>query len=289
MKKVSLLTIASIALFSSMASAQVAGGRMHLNMEDPIYKPTEGMFYSKTNYNYTNVKYADNSNAFTEEFGYGITDKWTISTALGYSWQDKKVNMDEDAGISNWVISGAYRPMDADGFVWDVKAGISIDIADDRIRQYSVNLPIAELGKKDMGVYVSTLVGYELSDVLGIAGEIGYMMDTDDKKDFWKNEAGNTSYFFTRLDGQLELLQDWSINLAWKYQKFIDNDANKAEISNIIAGANWQASDMTLLTLYTDYDASNKKDRLETVGNVLAGGDGDDNRWSFGARVGVQF
>ena len=80
------------------------------------------------------------------------------------------------------------------------------------------------------------------------------------------------------------------MNIGYKYKKFIDNDGfDKANTSDIVVSGNWQASEMAMLTLYVDYDATSKGDRLDTHTVEAVGDDGDDNRWSYGMRVGVQF
>ena len=109
-------------------------------------------------------------------------------------------------------------------------------------------------------------------------------------KDYADKELGDTSYWNMGVEGQVVFSDDWSMNIAYKYKKFIDNDGfNKADSSNITVSGNWQATDMALLTLYVNYDATGKDNRLDANSPVLVGADGDDNRWSYGMRMGVQF
>ena len=299
MKKVSLLTLVTATFVSSMASAQMYQGNNSANMitpsltnmENPMYKPMEGKFYSKTNLNYTPVKHHDDSFALTEEFGYGISQDWAISAAIGYGWMSKDTNFfGKENQLSNMTIAGLYRPVANQDLVWDITAGVSIDTADDMVNQYSVNLPIDDYGKKDTGVFVGTKLGLNLGQDFIMAFDAGYMYDTDDKKDYAKKELGDTSYWKMGVEGQVVFSDDWSMNIAYKYKKFIDNDGfNKAESSDIIVSGNWQATDMSMFTLYVDYDASGKENRIDAHGIGLAGADGDDNRWSYGMRMGVQF
>ena len=110
MKKVSLLTLATATFISSMASAQMYQGNSSANMitpslknmENPMYKPMAGQFYSKTNLNYTPVSHVDDTYTVTEEFGYGISQDWAISAAIGYGWMDKDANFfDKESQLSN--------------------------------------------------------------------------------------------------------------------------------------------------------------------------------------------
>ncbi len=300
MKKVSLLTLATVTFISSMASAQMYQGNSSsanmvtpslTNMENPMYKPMAGKFYSKTNFNFTPVKHVDNSYALTEEFGYGISNDWSISAAIGYGWMDKSANFfGKENQVSNMTIGGLYRPVANQDLVWDITAGVSIDTADDMVKQYSITLPIDDYGKKDTGVFVGTKLGLNLGQDFIMAFNAGYMYDTDDKKDYADKELGDTSYWNMGVEGQIVFSDDWSMNIAYKYKQFIDNDGfNKAKTFDIIVSGNWQASDMAMLTLYVDYDATGKNDRLDLNGPVTAGADGKDNRWSYGLRMGVQF
>ncbi|MBR1544861.1 MAG: hypothetical protein IJ638_02880, partial [Alphaproteobacteria bacterium] len=201
MKKVSLLTLATATFISSMASAQMYQGNNSANMvtpsltnmENPMYKPMEGKFYSKTNFNYTPVDHHDDSYALTEEFGYGISQDWAISAAIGYGWMSKDANFyGKDSQVSNMTIGGLYRPVANQDLVWDITAGVSVDIADDMVDQYSITLPIEDYGKKDTGVFVGTKLGLNLGQDFIMAFNAGYMYDTDDKKDYAKKELGDT-------------------------------------------------------------------------------------------------
>ena len=298
--KVSLLTLATATLLSSMASAQMASGSMSRNnmitpslsnMENPMYKPGEGMFYSKTNFNYTPVDKHDDSYSLTEEFGYGLTEDWALSASVGYGWMSKAANLyDKDSQVSNLAIAGLYRPVANQDLIWDITAGVSIDIADDMVDQYSLAYPIDDYGKKDTGVFIGTKLGMNLSEDFILAFNVGYLYDTDDKKNYEKKELGDTSYWNAGVEGQVVFSDDWSMNIAYKYKKFIDKDGfDKADSSNVIASANWQVTDMMLASAYVDYDATGKENRLDANSTALVGEDGDDNRWSYGLRVGVQF
>jgi hypothetical protein len=294
MRKTSLLTIAALAFVSSMASAQTAGrpadtGRPR-NLENPLYNPAGGMYYSKTNFNFTPVSDYDNSMSLTEEFGYGITDRWTISAALGYGWMDKALNLGDNAsGLSNLGLGVLYKPVDDGGLVWTVKSGFTINTGDKMAEQYSPGLSIADYGKGDDTFNISTMLGYEFGSGFILAAEIGYMLDMEDGEDYADLKLGDTSMYLANVEAQMEFGRDWSMNLAYRYRGSAKDifGAKKVKTSDIILGANWQASSSTLLTAYADYDASSKDDRTYMVAH--SGADGGDNRWSFGLRAGVQF
>ncbi|MDR1477231.1 MAG: transporter [Rickettsiales bacterium] len=296
MRKISLLAVAVATFASSMASAQTMGGTASRsgaparNLENPLYNPAAGRFYSKTNYNMAPVKDYDSSMSLTEEFGYGITDRWTVSASIGYGWMDEALNLGGDgSGISNLGLGVLYKPVDSNGFVWTVKSGFMLDTGDRLVDQYPIGLPIADMGKDDDTFNLSTMAGYEFDGGFALAAELGYMLDLGTDKDYADYKYGDTSLYFLNLAGQFDLGRYWSLNLAYRHQgmthKFLGQKA--IDTDDIVLGANWQATDSTLLTVYADYDATSGSDRSYMVARSSA--DGDDNRWSFGLRAGVQF
>jgi hypothetical protein len=299
MRKISLLALAAGLLASPLASAQNArwaDGRLAQpgapprNLEKPLYNPAKGVFYSKTNFNFTPVKDYDDSLSVAEEFGYGLTDRWTISASLGYGWMDKDLSLGGDAsGLSNLGLGVLYKPLDRDGLVWTLKSGFVLDAGDKMAGQYPLGLPIADMGKDDSTFDLSTMLGYEFGGGLVLAAEVGYMLDLDDEEDYADYKLGDTSLYFANVAGQLALGDRWSVNLAYKYKGTTKDFMGQKKVgaSDIVLGANWQARESALLTAYANYDASGKEDRTYMVAH--SGADGGDNRWSFGLRAGVQF
>ncbi len=297
MKKVSLLTVMALTMISSMASAQMSYGNMMdtvhpalNNLENPLYKPAEGNFYSKTNFNFTPISDYDTTFQITEEFGYGLSQDWAISASLGYSWMDKATNWSgESSSLSDFTLAALYRPIANKDLVWDVTGGVKIDTSNDIMAQYSLAYPIDDLGKRDTAVFVDTKLGLNLAHNFIMAVNTGFSMATDDKRDLSANQLGDTSYWNMGAEGQVAFSDDWSMNLGYNFKKFVNKDGfDKAMLQNIVASANWQA-DMALLSLYVDYDITGKNDRTQVYSSNYVGSDGDDNRWSMGARVGVEF
>ena len=300
MRKVSLLTLLTVSLVSSMASAETMSGNTNhsnhnitpslMNMENPLYMPKEGTFYSKTNFNYTPVKNYGDNYSLTEEFGYGLSQYVALVGAIGYGWMSDETNMfGEDRGLSNLSLAAQIRTIANQDVVWDLFAGVNIDVADNGVKQYSIDLPIDDLGKKDTAAFLNTRFGINLSSDFILAVNAGYSYDFADKENFDDRKLGDTSYWNAGLEGQLVFSDDWSMNMAYKYKKFTSNDVEKAEKSDVVLAGNWQATDSSLVTLYVDYDITSKGDRLKANDVAFVGEDGDDNRWSYGARVGMQF
>lgn len=118
----------------AVAASVVSTGAMASNLENPLYMPLEGDFYSKTGigimYKETDhtaalvAKGADGKTEFpvwrfTEDFGYGITDRLDIHARLGYT-KDGDINR---KGMHRGRIGMTYRAMtEDDTFVLDLYA-----------------------------------------------------------------------------------------------------------------------------------------------------------------------
>ncbi len=118
----------------AVAASVVSTGAMASNLENPLYMPLEGDFYSKTGigimYKETDhtaalvAKGADGKTEFpvwrfTEDFGYGITDRLDIHARLGYT-KDGDINR---KGMHRGRIGMTYRAMTQDDtFVLDLYA-----------------------------------------------------------------------------------------------------------------------------------------------------------------------
>ena len=91
MKKVSLLSLLAVLAVSTAAQA---------NVEDPLYTPAKGKFYSKTAVNKAKSVYN-----VSEEIGYGISNKFAIAGTIDYQ---NDTDTDED-GFDTWTIGGKYK------------------------------------------------------------------------------------------------------------------------------------------------------------------------------------
>ena len=120
-------------LIAATASV-ISTGALASNLENPLYMPLEGEFYSKTGigimYKETDhtaalvAKGADGKTEFpvwrfTEDFGYGITDRLDIHGRLGYT-KDGDINR---KGMHRGRLGMTYRAMTQDDtFVLDLYA-----------------------------------------------------------------------------------------------------------------------------------------------------------------------
>ena len=127
MKKILSIAITSATMITGAASAGVT-----TNMENPLFIPHAGQFASKTGFGVM-YKKTDHTDAlklknhdgavefpiwrFTEDFGYGITDRLSTYASLGWTQ-----NNDIDRkGMHRGRIGLNYRMIETlDNFVWDM-------------------------------------------------------------------------------------------------------------------------------------------------------------------------
>lgn len=118
----------------AVAASVVSTGALASNLENPLYMPLEGEFYSKTGaavmYKETDhtaalvAKGADGKTEFpvwrfTEDFGYGITDRLDIHGRLGYT-KDGDINR---KGMHRGRLGMTFRAMtEDDSFILDLYA-----------------------------------------------------------------------------------------------------------------------------------------------------------------------
>lgn len=126
-KTLKTLAIATASMITTGAFAGVTR-----NMENPLYIPSAGQFASKTGIGLM-YKVADDTDAmkqknhdgatefpvwrFTEDFGYGITDRLSTYVSLGYTQND---DIDRK-GLHRGRIGLNYRIIESlENFVWDM-------------------------------------------------------------------------------------------------------------------------------------------------------------------------
>lgn len=138
MKKSLKIAVAASVLASPALAVEVVGvpAQSYSNMENPLFAPTAGQFYSKTGLGIM-YKEADHSTAMemkgrggatewpiyriNESLGFGITDRLVVRGSFGYT-QDDDINR---KGLNEGRLGLAYRVFDGsatDGWVWDLYA-----------------------------------------------------------------------------------------------------------------------------------------------------------------------
>lgn len=192
MKKSIKLAMAASVLTAPAMAAGVPGqiyGTVN-NMENPLYLPSSGMFYSKLS-NGVMLKVADDSKAhkmknhdgevefpiirIQEEMGYGITDRWAAHFSVQYTHDDDIGR----TGLSAGRVGTTYRLLKLNnGFVWDVYGDLHLGGIGEMRGQYNIAgtepgaaakqkaAALAMAGKKDLATAV--LVGDSLTNSTGV-------------------------------------------------------------------------------------------------------------------------
>lgn len=279
MKKLALSSL--VAVFAvSAANAGVIDG-------NPLYMPKAGHFYSLTG-----VETAtSNVDAMTigEEFGYGITDRFTAKIATSISQQDwfKDANWDvAQLGLTYRVINDVNWKLDA---VAEYGFGPMLYNDGQHTRFFE-----GSFLNKDHTQYLWTVgvrggyVGHDFT----VAGHM--MMDYMNSESFnWdenKWDANNNVYtglhtLRVGIDGQLLLNQNWNLVSGAEYTKLMDHYSDKATVGSweLTFGANYNFDATKFIGAYITKD-------IEHV--PVAGNEGNwrvQDGFGFGAKFGIDF
>ncbi|MDR1207343.1 MAG: hypothetical protein LBK26_02940 [Rickettsiales bacterium] len=231
-------TLAAIAMgFASPAMAA--------NMENPLYLPTAGTVYSKTNVGLmykkidsTDAQVAKNHDG-AEEFpiwrveeyiGYGITDRLSIDGQFGYTYNDDTGRK----GLHLGRVGMNYRVLaDADEIVWDVYAAAHLGGVSKMTGTY--NFSPAAFGPSTFdydnystgqyGVWVGTKVGKTWDNLTGaIFAEAAYYFPGNNTEiNIANGIPGPAAAYLSISDGttataKLKSFNDWNIGTKWSYE-----------------------------------------------------------------------
>lgn len=169
-----------VAVAASVLSAPV----MAANLENPMFMPTSGTFYSKLS-NGLMVKKADHSSAHVdrghdgnwefpiiriqEELGYGITDNWDVHGSVQYTHDDDIGR----TGLSGGRIGTTYRVINnLQGFSWDLYGdahlgGVGKMRGTYRVLDLSMTPPINAKGVLEYDNYSNGQWGYHFGTRFG--------------------------------------------------------------------------------------------------------------------------
>lgn len=147
MKKVSLLSLLTVLAISTGAKA---------NVENPLYAPTEGKFYSKTE-----AGYSDKDWKFAEKFGYGITNRFNIAGTVDYYLNDDSAYED---GFGSFRLDAGYR-LHNGSFKTDLYASYQTDIDEEVLANYDAYEAGLKFGKVKNKYTLAGKLGYQYIDL----------------------------------------------------------------------------------------------------------------------------
>lgn len=257
-----------LALTSLMAVFAVSAANAAAINDNPLYRPTEGMFYSVTSLE--SHSKATTDWAATERFGYGVTDK----LAIGLETSASQKNWFDQSSWDDFGIGLSYRVMEMNGWMVDLTGSYGVG----PIMPYGGSF----LDKNDT-TYVWTVgaqVGKEMGN-LTLAGHVAF--------DYVNSESfnwGDDGMHQIRLgaDAFLALNDNWGLVGGVEYTGITDDDINGVKIENAgtwtgTVGVNYNFCDDTFVGAYVGRE----------MAHTGAGAWETRPGFTFGAKFGAQF
>ena len=255
MKKLVLTSLLTVFVVSG---ANAAGA-----IDNPLYRPDKGMFYSMTDL-------SSNTNTTTradldEEFGYGITDRLAVGVAVSMAennWFDQ----------SQWGTLGIgvnYRLLDMEGWKADVYGS------------YGVN-PVWDYGKSFMDTNetnyawnIGMRAGY-VTDAWTIAGHIDF--DYVNTESFnWGDDGWH--YLSLGADLLVALNESWDLAVGAEYTGIMDDRVENAGRWEGTIGANYLIDDNMFVGIYLAKYMTHQNPGQWAV----------TDGFGYGAKFGIQF
>ena len=113
MKKIALTSLIAMFAFAGAHAANVIDG-------NPLYMPKAGHFYSVSSLE-TRTRNVDVV-SLKEEFGYGVTDRWSVELNTALSQED----WFKATGWDTLGLKTAFRFADYDNWKWDIIGGYGV-------------------------------------------------------------------------------------------------------------------------------------------------------------------
>ena len=239
----------------AVTASVISTGAMASNMENPLYMPMEGEFYTKTGaaimYKKTDHtaalidKGADGKDEFpvwrfTEDLGYGITDRLDIHGRLGYT-KDGDINR---KGMHRGRLGMTFRALTQDDpFIWDLYVDgylSGVTPMKGTVKPYgsSFGFDYANYSNGRWGVITGTKFGKRWADFT-LAGHVEYLQTFGNHNNKIKIEdptlklfgfpdeisvdLKSTSEWTAGLDAFYQIDMDWSCGFGFEFVEHADN------------------------------------------------------------------
>lgn len=218
MKKVSLLTLLTIATITTSVGAKV-------NIENPLYMPTAGKFVVQTEISNKDIPDFADRYSLVQSLAYGIKDDMSILASVEYMDLEAKNDGEDENGFANFKIGSMYRFNDVftPGFIMDLYTQYGMTIDED-VEDEHMALEIGTRFGKIFGNYT-------------LAGRVAYQFQDYDKKDGEGEDSA--SNFSVGFEGQYSYSDKLSTSLGLDYVLQDDRASSTGDDSfQITAGAN---------------------------------------------------
>ena len=273
MKKIALSSLIAVFAVSGAHAANVIDG-------NPLYMPKANHFYSVTNVE----SHTKNNTPWMlgEEFGYGITDRWTVAltTTLDendafdmYSWNDLKLGT-------------AFRALDMGAWKLDVLGAYAFD----NLFNHPTAAGQDAWFNKDLTTYTWTagLRGGYTTSRFTVAAKALFEY-TQDESFKWNadNAQEGMHTIVLGLDGQLALDSNWNLVAGVEYNGVMDKDyrgvtqKNEGEWNGTF-GVNYNIDATKFVGAYVNGSMNHQ-------GGVNADEWRTDKGFGFGAKFGIDF
>lgn len=252
-----------LVLTSLLAVFAVSGAHAAGTLDNPLYRPDKGMFYSMT-------ELSSDTNSTTrvdldEEFGYGITDRLAVGAAVSMAennWFDQ----------SQWGTLGIgvnYRLLNMENWKADVYGS------------YGVN-PVWDYGHsfmdEDLTWYnwnVGMRTGY-VTDAWTVAGHVDF--DYSNSESFnWGDDGWHT--LSLGMDILVAMNEDWNLAVGAEYTGIMDDRVENAGQWEGKIGANYHIDDNMFVGFYLSKYMAHTNPGQWTVADGFG----------YGAKFGIQF
>ena len=271
MKKIALTSLLAVFTASGAMAPNVIDG-------NPLYMPEENHFYSVTNVE----SHTKNATPWSlgEEFGYGITDKWSVRLNTSVSENNSFDNMAWD----DFGLATAYRVLDMDGWKLDLVGAYSLNPV------WGDHRPFLD---EDDTWYMWTAGvrgGYVAHDWT-LAGH-AYFNYMNAESFNWNEDKGNEGIhaLVLGLDGQYVFDSNWSVLGTVEYTGFMDKEWFGIPGAKVKNAGSWDAELGVNYNIdSTTFVGASVNGSLNHQGGVNADELEWDEGFGFGAKFGVEF
>lgn len=237
----------------AVTASVISTGAMASNMENPLYMPVEGEFYTKTGVgimyketDHTKALIAKDADGqvefpvwrFTEDLGYGITDRLDIHGRFGYTY-DGDINR---KGMHRGRLGMAFRALtEDDPFIWDLYADAYLSGVTPMKGTYKMTgFDYANYSNGRWGVIAGTKFGKRWAD-LTLAGHVEYLQTFGNHNNEIKVkipalvnapvnfpdeisvDLKSTHEWTAGIDAFYQIDMDWSFGFGFEFVEHADN------------------------------------------------------------------
>ena len=266
MKKIALTSLLAVFAVSGAMAANVIDG-------NPLYVPKAGHFYSETSLE-THTNNVD-AVVLAEEFGYGITDRLSVSVATDFDQED----WFETAGWDSVELGLTYRIADYTNWKFDVLGGYGVGPVWDAHNGFMKGRFLSK-GQTNYAWLAGVRGGYTTGDFT-IAGHAAMIYDNTESFN-WNKGSTSTHDLIAGVDGQLVLNSNWNLVAGAEYSTTYEDYSKRRGMWDLTFGANYNFDETKYAGAYI----------TKTIDHTSAVADGTwevEDGFGMGVKFGIDF